>query len=183
MAFGFFKKKKKDEGPHYDPLNIKVWDIRKGFLLDYDLKSWEVKEEFEYDWGNEYFTYEYKLEAADETIFLYIEIDDEVVLTVSKKIPWGRLDEEVEESILEKQKPPKSIEMDGKTYYREGERPGFFKNVLSDADSEEFISWEYIDESEKFVLNIEQWEDNVFEASLGKYVEEREFSNILPVDM
>ncbi|MBX2841135.1 MAG: DUF4178 domain-containing protein [Flammeovirgaceae bacterium] len=181
MPFGFFKKKKKEEElPHYDPTNLHIRDLRKGFIVEYDLKTWEVDAEFEYDWGNEYFTYEYKLTCADDSIFLYIEEDDELVLTVSRKIPFGKLGEAVEDGINDKGKPPKEVIYDGKVFYRESQRPGFYKNVESKGESEEFVGWEYIDDSEKFVLNIEQWEDDVYEASLGQFVNERDFSNILP---
>ena len=182
MAFGFFKKKKKEEEErlHYDPTNIHIRDIRKNFILDYDLKTWEVVAEYEYDWGNEYFTYEYKLVCADDEVYLYIEEDDELYITLSRKINFGKLDESVEESIRDNGRPPKIIEYDGKTFYRESERPGYFKNIESKGESEEFVNWEYIDESEEWVLNIEQWDDDAFEAAIGKFTDASAFSNILP---
>ena len=81
MPFGFFKKKNKDKGPHYDPTNIKVTDIRKGFIFDYNQKSWEAVEEYEYDWGNNDFTYEFKIVSEDETAYLHIEEDDDRYLS------------------------------------------------------------------------------------------------------
>jgi hypothetical protein len=104
MAFGFFKKKKKEELPHYDPTNIGVMDIRKGFVFDFNTQSWEVTEEFEYDWGNNDFTYEFKVVSANETYFLYVEKDDEIECIFSQKIPFAKLDgsyyDEEEETVL-----------------------------------------------------------------------------------
>ena len=57
----FSKKKEKA----YDPLNIKVTDLKKGFVFDYDLKTWEVQEVYQYDWGNNFFSYEYKIDCGD----------------------------------------------------------------------------------------------------------------------
>ncbi|UZR94632.1 DUF4178 domain-containing protein [Chondrinema litorale] len=182
MAFGFFKKKKKEEENrlHYDPTNIHIRDIRKNFILDYDLKTWEVEAEYEYDWGNEYFTYEYKLVCADDAVYLYVEEDDDLYLTISRKISFGKLGEDVEDSLRDKGRPPKIINYDDKTFYRESERPGYFKNVESQGESEEFVNWEYVDESEEWVLNIEQWDEEAYEASIGKFVDASSFSNILP---
>ncbi len=178
--FGLFKKKKKDEElPHYDPTNIKVIDIRKGFVLDYDLRTWEVIEEYEYDWGNNNFSYEFKLMSDSDTVFLSVEEDDHLVIQVVKKLNFSKLDESVEKALLDNGRPPRSINFNGKTYYRGNEQPGYFRNLDSEEWSE-FVSWDYLDDSEKFVLNIEQWDDHEFEASIGTIVGEAEFSNILP---
>ena len=42
---GIFDVFKKDKGPDYDPTNIKITDVRPGFILEYDLKTWEVAPE------------------------------------------------------------------------------------------------------------------------------------------
>jgi len=181
MPFGFFKKKKeKNKGPHYDPTNILVTDIRKGFLFDYNDKSWEAVEEYEYDWGNNDFTYEFKIVASDETAFLYIEDDDELECLVMKKMPFQKLDASVASKIEKKGKPPKEIIFEGTTFYRDGESPGFYRNLNSENWSE-LISWTYYDDSGRLVLNVEQWGDDAFEASIGVSVPESAFSNILPV--
>lgn len=181
MAFGLFKKKK--EEPHYDPTNISVEDLRKGFILDYDFKTWEVSEEYEYDWGNEAFSYEYKLVCAEEDpVFLYVERDDEDELFIAafRKIKFAMLDKSVEDRLLNQQKPPREVTFNGITYYREEESPGFHRNVDDDGESVEFISWTYFDESEEHVLNIEQWDDEDFGAAVGVVVDERAITNILP---
>ncbi|NLR90741.1 MULTISPECIES: DUF4178 domain-containing protein [Flammeovirga] len=181
MPFGFFKKKKKEE-PHYDPTNISIRDLRKGYVLDYDLQSWEVTEEYEYDWGGGEFSWEYKLQSATESVFLSIEDDDFLTGTVNKKIMWGKLPDEVEDGITSKGKPPKKITFNGKTYYRDSKNVGFWRNVhtTSSDNSSEYMSWEYYDDSEKFVLTIEQFDDEEFEASLGVVEEPDKFTNILP---
>ena len=183
MPFGFFKKRKEEnEKPlHYDPSNIRIQDLRKGFVLDYDLKSWEVTAEYEYDWGNEYFTYEFKLVSTDQTIYLYVEEDDELVLSISQRIPFAKLDERVEDSLQQKGKPPREIIFEGRVYYRDSESAGFAKEVDDPGMSEEFMNWQYVDETGKYILNIEQWQDDEYEASVGQFVSANAFSNILPI--
>lgn len=182
MAFGLFNNKKKDE-PHYDPTNIGVEDLRKGFVIDYDLKSWEVVEEYEYDWGNEEFSYEYKISSAEgDDLFLSVERDenDDLFLATFTPIRSSMLDDEVEERIFDNKKPPKQITYKGTTYYREEESMGFHKNVDAQGESAEFISWTYFDETEKNILSITKWDDEVFDASVGQVIQESDITSILP---
>lgn len=180
MAFNFFKKKKKKEEPSYDPTNIQVTDIRKGYIFDYNGKSWEAVEEYEYDWGDNDFTYEFKIVASDENAYLYIEKDDDIECIVSKKIVFGRLDDKVESKIKKKGKPPKEIEYENTIFYRDEESIGNYRN-LANTEWSPLISWTYYDDTERLVLTIEQWGDTKFEASVGIVVDEHEFVNILPV--
>ena len=178
---GLFDFLKKDKEPDYDPSNIRITDIKPGFLLDYDLKSWHVKEGYEYDWGNNYFTREYMLDSGDEIVYLYLDDNEELDLSVSKKIKIRKLDTDLPEYILKHEQPPKKIVYEGKEYYLERESPGYFSDEPDKDDSwVELISWDYYDKDEKFVLAIEQWGDKEFAASHGKVVKEFEFSNILP---
>ena len=176
--FDFFKKK---GGSHYDPTNIKISDLQEGFVLEYDLKTWVVKEVYEYDWGDSYFTREYKLDSGDEVVYLHSEYDDELFLTVTKKVKILSIDEDLPDHIVEHERPPKKITYNGKIFYMDSESPGYFKN-LSDQSKDwiEMISWDYYDDEDKEVINIEQWGEREFDAAYGKVVKEFEFSNILP---
>lgn len=180
MPFGFFKKKKKEE-PHYDPTNIGLTDIRKGYILDFDLQTWEVTEEFEYDWGDNDFSYEFKLESATDSVFLSVENDDFITGTISRKVMWGKLPDEVEDGITNKGKPPKQIKLDGITYYRDAKSLGYWRNIET-KDSSEYICWEYYDDTEKNVLTLEQFGDEAFEASKGVVYNPDAFTNILPTN-
>ena len=176
--FDFFKKEK---DPEYDPSNLKITDLQPGFLLDYDLKSWQIKEAYEYDWGNNYFTREFMLESSDEVVYLHMDENDELELNVSKKVKIRAIDEDIPEYIIEHEQPPKKIHFEGKDYYLDRESPGYFSDDPKDDDSwVEFISWDYYDKSEENTLTLEQWGDKEFAAAKGKIVKEFEFSNILP---
>jgi hypothetical protein len=54
----------------------------------------------------------------------------------------------------------------------------FFKNGMPPAIP--FLYWEYESSDGTKVITVEQWGDTEFEASAGEYVEEYQFSNILP---
>ena len=180
-SMGLFDRFKKKEVLHYDPNNIKIEDLRVGFMFDYDLKTWVIKEEYEYDWSNNYFTREYKIEAADDTAYLHIDNNDEGFMTLSRKLKVRALGENIPEEILEKKCPPKKIEYKGIAYFLDKESPGYFSDDPEDDESwTEFISWDYYDSESKLVASVEQWGARDFEASYGIVVNDYEITNILP---
>ncbi|MCW3787522.1 DUF4178 domain-containing protein [Plebeiibacterium sediminum] len=174
--FDIFKNKE----PHYDSTNIQVKDLDVGFVFEYDLSTWEVQAIYEYDWGDNYFTREFKISDGSKTRFLSIEEDDELELSITKKIKIRVLDENLTEILHEQQKPPKKISYEGVTYYMENEAPGYFHDIAKGDTWEEFRSWDFEDEEGVNILCIEQWDEKEFEASIGKTIKEFEISNILP---
>ncbi|MCF8365260.1 MAG: DUF4178 domain-containing protein [Bacteroidales bacterium] len=177
MKFNFFKKKKE---PDYDPLNIRVTDLKMGFIFEFDLKSWEVVEEYTYDWGDNYFSKEFKITSGADTMFLSVDEDDILELTLQKKIKVSSIDGDIEGEIIKNKIPPKKVVYKGVDYYRDSESPGYFMEENSEKDWLEFISWAYYNEEEDRVLTIEQWDDREFEAAYGKVIKEYEISGITP---
>jgi len=175
--FDFFKKK---EEASYDPTNITIHDIRVGFLFEYDLKTWEVREAYRYDWGDSYFTNEFKVDSGDDAAYLHIDANDDVFITLSRKIRVRSVQEDIPEKIKEKDRPPKKLEYKGKTYYLEGTNPGYFNDKPESDNWAELISWDYYDEEGETTINIEQWGEDDFEASFGVVVKDYEITNILP---
>lgn len=178
---GIFDRLKKKREIDYDPLNIKVTDLQIGFILDYDDKTWEVKDIYEYDWGNHSFSKEYKLRSASETVYLSVEEDDGYELAIFEKVKLRKINNDLPEIILRDEKPPRELVYSGIIFYYDKESPGYFKPQGADEKEwEEFISWDYYDDSEKHLITIEQWEEDAFEASVGKVIREHEIYNILP---
>ncbi|HAN79386.1 MAG TPA: DUF4178 domain-containing protein [Bacteroidales bacterium] len=178
--FNFFKKKKVEE-PTYDPTNLSVFDLEKGFIFEYNMKNWEVAEVYEYDWGNNFITREYKIDSGDEVLYLSVEDDDEVILSVMRKIKARAIDENLPETIIKNERPPQKLEFEGKIYLLDEELPGYFQNIEEDPDNwSEFISWDYEDQTEKFILCVEQWGERSFEAAVGFYIEQHEIRDITP---
>jgi hypothetical protein len=174
--FNLFKKK--DQKSHYDPTNIKVTDLRIGFLFDYDLKTWEVIDEFEYDWGDNFFTYEYKIVSGSETLYMRVEEDDQIYCIFTRKVPFGKLGEAAQ-YFKERQTAPSSIIFENTEFYLERENPGFFRST-QDEDSVEMIQWDYLDDSGKRMLIVHQWDEQDFEVSIGTVETASAISNILP---
>lgn len=174
-----FSKKKE---PSYDSTRIGIRDLKTGFIFDYDLSSWEVINTYKYDWGNHFFTQEYKISDGHQTLFLNVEEEDELSLSLGKKIKLSDIAKNFSTELINNQKPPQEIIFQNETFILEEESPGYFLDTSREySDWEEFISWDFIGNKSQQILTIEQWAKNEFEASLATKIKEFEISNILPV--
>lgn len=177
-VFDFLKKKKE---PTYDVTNLSVTDLDEGFVFDYNLKSWVVKEVYQYDWGKNVFTKEFKIDAGDETAYLSVANEGELDISVSKSIKIQKLGDGLREEIRKKEAAPEKLEYDGVTYYLDEDSAGHFNDITAkNPDWEELISYDYLNEEETLCLNITQWDERNFEASAGQVIQHYEISNITP---
>ncbi|MBW2062847.1 MAG: DUF4178 domain-containing protein [Deltaproteobacteria bacterium] len=177
---GFKDLFKKKQPPKPDPLkDLTLSNLKKGYFVDYDLKTWEVTAANYYDFGQGDVTREWQLKNEEETVYLEMESDDEEFWSLNRKIPFGRLGPGLKDHILEHEDPPEEIVFDSVTFYLDETGGGhYFKD--EQGPGQEFIRWSYRDDSGKKLLDIEQWGETDFEASVGERVEEYQFTNILP---
>ncbi len=179
--FDFFNKK--EETPSRGEVTVK--NLQVGDFIDYYLKSWQVKEIYEYDWGNNFFAKEYKLDSGDEIRFLYVEDDDELILSISEKVNVMSINKNLKHDILEDDEPMKRMDYNGVTYYLSRESLGHCRDWEDDPNYDDswskLVSWEFLDETEKKFISVERWGEYEIEAAKGMYIEEFEISNIIPV--
>ena len=176
---------KKDGQPEPDPLHdLTLSNLKVGYLLDYDLKTWEVKSHNRYDFDGTR-SDEWELDSGDDGCYLGREVDDEVEWSISRKINISDLGQKdgkflaVPDHIRQHEDPPEEMEYQGIRYRLEESGAGHYypdDRVAGD----EMIYWDYSDADEDNILTIEQWGENEFDAAVGKWVKEYEFSNILP---
>ncbi len=173
-----FGKKKNEE--EFDPfLDLVLSKLKVGYLLDYDLKTWEVTEYNKYDWDNDTYNHEWELKSGSEVVYLECEDDDEPEWVLAKKIPFRKLGPGLSKHIQENGDPPDELKYEGVTYHLEDGSGGYFCKG-GGKERAEFLYWEFLDESGEQILTVEQWDEDDFEASLGLYVEEYQFTHILP---
>lgn len=176
--FDFLKKKKE---PEYDVTNMKVTDLKEGFVFEYNLKNWVVKEEYQYDWGKNNFTKEYMIDAGDEVAYLSVAEQGELYLTVTKDIKIQKLGDGLRDKISRNQKAPENLVYEGVMYYLDEDSAGYFNDITKGTnDWEELVSYDYLDENEAKCLSITQWDERNFDASAGVVIKEYEISNIMP---
>ena len=98
MGFTDFFKKKKKTSP--DPVSgLTLANMKQGYFVDYDLKTWEVVSTGKYDWGSGDISYEWQLAAHDDIVYLERDADDEDYWTVSRKLSFQRLDSMIKKKI------------------------------------------------------------------------------------
>lgn len=177
MNWNPFKKKGEDK-QEPDLLNLNLVDLKPGYVLDYDLKTWEVTAQHLYDYEGDKVE-EWELTCSDDVVYLDGEDDDGFTWILTQKISLSEVDDDLKTYLDENEEPPEQIICDGVTYEAKSSSTGkFHKNRSGSGD--DFIVWDYLDVTERKVLVIEQWGDDDYETSIGKVVEEYEFSNILP---
>lgn len=179
--FDWFGKKPQALPANYvDPLHdLTLSKLRKGWLVDHDMKTWQVTDYYRYDFGDGYGADEWELTSSGETRYLEREEDDEVEWSFSRKIPIGAIDGDVRKHILEHDDPPSRIVFDGVLYHLESSGAGYMHRG-GGAEREGFVYWNFVDRDDKRFVGVEQWGETEFEASAGHFVEEYQFTSILP---
>ena len=177
MKWNIFKKK--DSEAEIDPLrDLTLSDLKPGYVLDYDLKSWQVTAQHAYDYDGDRVD-EWEISCADEVLFLDREDDDELVWSLTKKIRLNDIEGDLRSHLKDHEDPPEELSYKGEQYIAESSDVGNFYKDCGD-EGQELIVWDYLDRSGKKTLSIEQWGDDEYEASVGEVVEEFQFSDILP---
>jgi hypothetical protein len=173
-VFDFFKKKEEVK------LDYNVNELKKGFLVDYFLKTWEVKEVCIYDWGNNFFTREYLIDSGDEKKYLHVEKSDgDFKCSLSVKANLTSIDANIRSSIIDNDEPPKQVTMDGEIYHRTSESVAeCFEE--GDEESSKLVNWMFMDATESKFISVDRWGEQEIEGAVGEYVKVIEFSNILP---
>ncbi len=173
--FDFFKKKK-EEPKLSSELTLK--DLQKGDYVDYFMKSWKVEGVTEYDWGNNIFSREFKLNAGDEIIYVEIDEEEDETVAISRDEKMSKIQKGLKQYIIENDGPPKEIEYKGTKYYFSEENLGECYEVGSD-DVSQLVNWTFNDEDEENFISIDRWDETDIEASVGEYAKIIEFSNII----
>jgi Domain of unknown function (DUF4178) len=171
--------KKKAKAPSHDITNLSLADLRPGFMIDYDMKTWQVAGFHTYDWGEDDKTFEWQLKSHDDIIYFELEPGDEDYLSISRKIPIGKIGTKTIDHIKTHGDPPDEITLDGNSYYLEESGGGHFLEN-GEGPGKELLKWDFADDAGKNFLSIEQWSETDFEAAVGFAVEEYQFTNILP---
>ena len=175
--------KKKDQEEALDPLSdLTLSGLKKGYYVDFDLKTWEVMAHNRYDYNGDW-TDEWELTSANEVRYLELEVDDDETWVLYRRISLSDIQEDVRAAILEEDDPPNKVTFDGTAYEAESSDAGYFHRnggETQDGVGKEFVNWTYFDETERLVLVVEQWGEDEFAAAAGEFVQTYMFSNILP---
>jgi len=164
--------------------------MQPGFLVDYDLKTWQVTEKKLYDYEGDEAT-EWELHAESEVRFLERSEDDgRVVLSLTHSVSIRDFDEDVMGAILEEEDPPETVHLAGRAFAATESSTGVQRVADEGTQDDEtatekdrnFVSWTYESE-DGHVVFVLRWGDRDFSAYEGEYVEEYQFRDILPATL
>ncbi len=169
-----------EDEPALDPFTDLVLEkMRPGYLVDYELRTWEVTARHHADLGDGLRMDSWEIRAEGEVRYLSRIEADGTFWTLTRKVPIGMVDSKLRSYIQDNGDPPQQIDFSGVSYALDSYGGAkFFRN--GHGAPIPFLYWDYKDESGSRLLSIEQWGDIDFEAYVGGNVEEYQFSNILP---
>ena len=180
MAF-FDKWFGKKEEETRDSSTLSVKNLKTGDFIDYFMSSWEVKNVFHYDWGNNYSSLEYQLYNGKETLFLHVNDDLELELCITKAIAINKINPMLRNIVIDNDEPPSTLDFEGVTYIKQEESQGHVSEESEDfEESYAFVMWDYADKDDKKVLSIVRNGEQDIDAYVGENVDDFEFSNIIP---
>ena len=178
--------KKESEDTSYQDLTLEL--MTAGFLVDYDLETWEVIGVNVYDYDG-FQTQEWELRCKNEMRFLErAEDDGQIEWTLTRRVPLGEVEGDVAGVILDGGDPPEVVTYMDRAYNavesstgirRPFDDGGGEEEVGDDDEGGEFVSWSYEGEDRR-VLYVLQRGEREFVAYEGEYVEEYQFTEILP---
>lgn len=165
----------------YDSTNPSLESLQKGFLLDYDLKTWEVVHHAQFEWENGTIDTVFKIVSSSETQQLYLRRESGFTqVFVASPISIFLIDESIEQQINNMKKPSNTVTYQQTTYYRENSKNGYWFDMTTTNHYNVATLWEYMDETRKRILRIEQIGQRALVALIGKLVSAYHFSDILP---
>ncbi len=170
-----------------DPSNMKVNNLTKGSLLEYDLKTWEADDMRLFYWTEAPEDTEHEVEksidlkSGNKKMNMRVRVeknDDQVPLT--KPINVFQVDSRMNSYVKNgKFDPPTVLKVEGEEFYREGLKRGFNINP-SDNSYTVFESWDYHNSKKSRILRVEYGGENDFTAQIGQFVNKYQFENLLP---
>ncbi|MBC8754069.1 DUF4178 domain-containing protein [Kordia sp. YSTF-M3] len=175
--FSFFKK---DKSAIKNDFTLD--ELKKGFVVDYFMKSWEVTKVYLYDWGNNFFAREYLLDSGDETLYLYVEDDDGLICSIWNKIDITEIEPDLFKMIVANDDAPSQITYKNGIYTKTESSQGHCNEEGEDEETyTELVNWTYKNSKEKHFISVSRTGEEEFDVSYGEYVKDIEFSNILPI--
>lgn len=140
-----------------------LYNLKTGDIVTYELEDYEIVGTLTYN-DSGYKWYAYQLVSTGKTIWLSVEMDDELELGVYEKVS------------IPLQKPiPQKITYDGKTYYA-GEKGSAYVTGTGrsqNVSNRKMSYHEFADEEDETYLSVEIWGEEV-EVSKGYSIEEFE---------
>jgi hypothetical protein len=159
-----------------DLSNLSVLDLDQGYLFDYEAKTWTVSSVRQFDWNDGTVEKQFKISCDLEKAFLVVSIEAEPSVFFTKPFNISRIDQPLEELILNGARPVQSFEYNGEKFFRESSDEGFaFQRNQAIA----IRKWIYMDALQKNIIRIEAEGQDV-SGFIGVQIRPSAILDILP---
>ncbi|MEN7546640.1 DUF4178 domain-containing protein [Rapidithrix thailandica] len=178
--YGFTVREPKEMDFSYDPANLSVENLETGYLVDYDLKTWQVAQHEQYDWNET--ASEKVVTLVHETETLILHLCKEYNFTVIQRmdpLSIHAIQNGLEQKLLKGIMPDNILTVKDRLFYRDTRMEGWYFNLSKNKKAQKVTLWEYFDESRKQHLRIEVRGKNV-KAWTGVQLSVYEFDEVLP---
>jgi hypothetical protein len=167
-----------DSAPEPDPVtDIELNELREGYLLDYEMRTWEVTTHAKYDYEG-WPADEWTLENGDDTLFLEYEDDDGDVYNLSRPVDMADVEADgqpLRAAVRDGGDPPDAVTYEGTVYELDEEGPA---TRTAGDKHQELYYWVYASGDD--FLALERYGESDWNSYAGREVEPYEFDNILP---
>lgn len=165
-----------------DVANIKLTDLRTGFIFDYNLKTWKVVKHSQFDWRNGNSEWVFKSVSGEENQFIFIkwESGDHFDVFAGKRVNTYAVDNDLDTEIVVHHRPKNVISYKDESFFREEQLEGTVFDLTTNSEGEKIKVWEYFNEDRNKTLRIEQLGQRKFLAFVSERVSDYVFSEILP---
>lgn len=185
MPFGrlFGGKKKKNKRMGEPPVrDYTLQTMAVGYLVDYDMETWQVVEYSVYDYEGGFSSEEWVLSASNDDIrFLERSVEHtKNYWTLSETLSFDIIEEDAIAILLSDDEELHEVTVDGERFVLSESGQGRARvNGEGEGEGRHFVMFSF-EGAEGAVLFITQWGDRDFDLAGGAYVEEYQFTNILP---
>jgi hypothetical protein len=151
--------------------------LNKGFTFEYQKIRWEIVDVFEYDWGRDGRSIEYKILGDTQEAYLEVENDDgEIIVIFSVDVDKDQLMPDFGPSDFEGEEILSELDYAGRRYQLEEINEGYYKNIAGMEPSQKLTNYGFYD-GEHFVA-IAQWDDGEMDFSVGQPISPKKIKNI-----
>lgn len=170
----FFKGEKND--PKVD---FKVKDLKVGYILEYNLSTWVVEKEYNYNWGEGFYSKEWLIANGSEKLLLFYDDSEGEEISISSEINLLQNLNDVREEIIREDIPRRQFALEGKTWSLTSENPCLYSEEGKPGQIE-MVVWVFEDTDKKEFISFSRTGENNVTGYIGSYLKEFEIGNILP---
>ena len=171
---------RRTSGKNINPIDITLNDLQKGYILNYDNKTWETIYQTQYDWKNGETDTLYSLTNGYlDSMLLYIQKRMGVsVIWIEQKVDLFQL-ESANLTRYEFKNLPSKMNFDGINFLKKSIYNGnqFAAHSQMGANTEQCF---FISEDQTHSLRLVKQLESTLIGFVGNHAKEYEFSNILP---